>query len=103
MRRAEIGQRQLPELTVGLNPERVGIRLLLALALARRSKEIQQAFLQEWQIQAAAEPSDLGRDEAQRCSHSCLVVSIPDREARPQSLATFPHSPRVFRRPQKKL
>lgn len=40
---------------------------------------------------AAAESSDLGSDEAERCSHSCLAaLGIPDREIKPRSLDAFP-------------
>lgn len=39
----------------------------------------ERAFLQEWAVQAAAEPSELGRDKAQGYSHSCLAIDIPDR------------------------
>lgn len=73
---------------VGIRLERGGIRLWLELPSAGRSTAVWWAFLQQWVLRAAAEPSDLEGDTAQKCDHSCLAVGIPNREKKPQNLVT---------------
>ena len=65
-----------PELTMGFIIEKGGINLQLVLPSTERSKKIQWAFMQGWPLLAAAEPSDMRKDKAQRCGHSCLAGNL---------------------------
>lgn len=49
--------------------------------------EVLWAFLQEWAVGATAEPSERGRETAQRCGYRGLAVGIPDRDTKPLSQA----------------
>lgn len=62
---------------------------MLVLLSAWGSKDIQWTFLHGWAVLATPEPSDLGRDKAQKCSHNYLAIGIPERETKQQNQAMF--------------
>lgn len=66
-----------------------GISLLLSLPLVAGAERYRKHSC------AAAEPSDLERDKAQRCVNVCLVIAIA-RKKTTQSLAASPYLPRVL-------
>lgn len=78
------GCRHSLELTVGLG--RGGISLQGVLSAAPGAEMRKERFCLSGQ-QTAAEPSDLGRDRAQRCDSCVLVATTATRKTKPQHLA----------------
>lgn len=66
--------------------------MLLVLPSVERKKEILCAFLWEWSVSAAVEPSHLGRDKVQRCSHSGMAIATIRQKKKLQSLNDSPHT-----------